>query len=314
VVVPRRQPTRDTVALLASMWEVVRHMTGRCLVVGGVARVAIRRNLAENAARMAADAVQSRVAAREREEVMADKRPFPPQGRVATLAIRNPSAGGMVRRGRPRQVGPVTQVTLDRGPAELARRCARMAVFAGRHGVGAEQREARPRVLGDQSRRPPTGLFVASLTTQSERGGVRVRVTSPASARGIELHRATIIMAAQARRPGVRALQRIARLLLMIEGEVPAKDVPALRDMAEAAVTGKRLVWDERSPPAAPPLPRRVQPTVEQGRPRRREQSDEEQSGTPIFQPHHVYRDFEEQGLCAYASHTPAFNLIGLGE
>ncbi len=297
--------------LLAGVREVVRHMAGRRLIVGGVARVAVRRDLAEDTARMAPGTVQSRMSAREREEVMTNKGPFPAQRRVATLTIRDPSAGGVVRGGRPRQVGPMAQVTLNRGPAKLARRRPRMAVFTGRHGVGSKERKARPRVFRDQSRRSPTGLLVTSFAIQPERGGVRVRVAPAASTRDVGLHRTAIIVAAQACCRSVRPLQRITGLFLMIEGEVLTKDVPALRDMAEAAIAGKGLVRHDGAPPAAPPLPWRIQPAIEQSC-RRREQSEKEQSGNPIFQPQHVYREFEEQGLCVYASETPVFNLIGL--
>jgi hypothetical protein len=115
----------------------------------------------------------------------------------------------------------------------------RMAAITGRHGVGAEQRKPRAGVLRDQARRCPTALLMASFTIQPERGRMRVQMTSPAAAGGIELHRTAIVVAAQAGRPGVRALERITRNFLVVEGEVLAEDVPALRHVAQAAIARK---------------------------------------------------------------------------
>ena len=164
-----------------------------------------------------------------------------------------------------------------------------MAALTGRHGVGSKQGEPRPGVFGNQAGRPPTGLLMAALTIQPERGRMRVRVASPASPGGIELYRTAIVVAAQAGRPGVRACERMTGDLLVVEREILAEDVPSLRHVAQAAIPGKRLVRHERPPPAAPTLPRGIQPTIEQ-RPRRqrREKPDEQFLGTPVVQPHHA--------------------------
>jgi hypothetical protein len=107
VVIVCREPSRGAVALLAGVREVVRDMAGRRLISGGVARIAIRGDLPENPARVAARAVQPRMAARQREEVVTHKGLVPAQRRVTALTAGRPSAGRMVRRGGPRQVGTV---------------------------------------------------------------------------------------------------------------------------------------------------------------------------------------------------------------
>ena len=151
-----------------------------------------------------------------------------------------------------------------------------MASLTRRYRVGSKQREPRPGVFGDQSRRSPTGLLMAALAIQPERGRMRVRVAAPAAAGGIELHRTAIVVAAQAGSFGVCTLEAITGLFLVIEGEVLAEDVPALGHVAEAAIAGKRLVRHNRSPPATPSLPRGIQPAIEQGpRRQRREESNE---------------------------------------
>lgn len=168
MIVLGREPGRRAVALLAGMGEALSRVAGCSLVIGRVAGVTIRGDLPEDARRMAACTIQSPMPAREREEVVTHECPLPTERRVATLTIGGPSARGMIRRSRSRQVGPVTQVALDRGPPKLTRRGAGMTAFTGRHRVGPEQRKPRPGVFGDQSRRPPTGLLVAPPTIQAE--------------------------------------------------------------------------------------------------------------------------------------------------
>ena len=285
-------------ALPTGMREALRRVAGRRLVAGGMTRVAIRRNLSENAARVAAGAVQPGMPTGEWEEVMAYKRPLPAERRVATLTIGDPSARGVVWGGCAGQIGPMAQITLDRGPAELAGRCARMTVLTGRHRVCSEQRESRPGVFGDQSRRPPTDLLVAPFAIQPERGGMRVRVAPSAPPGDVELHRATIVVASQASRRSVCALERVTGFFFMIEREVLAEDVPSLRDVADAAVAGKLLVRYNGPPSAAPSLSRGIQPAIEQGRRRHRsEKYNEESLGTPVVQPHHAHHDNQRRRL-----------------
>jgi hypothetical protein len=107
VIVPRRAPAGDAVALIAGMGEALSHVAGRRLIGGGVTGIAVRRDSPQDAARMATGAVQSGMPAREPEEVVTHKRLLPAKRRVATLTVGRPSAGGMIRGGRPRQVGPV---------------------------------------------------------------------------------------------------------------------------------------------------------------------------------------------------------------
>lgn len=126
---------------------------------------------------------------------------------------------------------------------------------------------------------------------------MRVRMAASAAPDGVVLHGTAIVVTAQAGRGRVCALKRIAGLLLMIEGKVLAQNIPSIRDVAETAVAGKGLVRHKRPPAAAPSLPRPVRPAIEQDHRGRREQSDQEQSGASIFQPHRVYRDFEKRAL-----------------
>ena len=107
VVVPRREPARDAVALLTGVREAARYVAGRRLIIGTVARIAIGGNLPENTARMAARAVQSGMPARKWEEVVTNERPLPTERHVATLTTGRPAARRMVRGGSPRQVGTV---------------------------------------------------------------------------------------------------------------------------------------------------------------------------------------------------------------
>ncbi len=291
VLVPRRRPGGDAVALLASMGEALSHMAGRRLVVGGVTGIAVRRDWPKNTAGVAAGAVQSRMPAREREKVVTHKRLLPAERQVAALTIGGPSAGNMIRRRGARQVGPVAQVAFDRRPAELAGSRSRVTILTGGHRVGSKQRKSRPRMLGDQPCRPPTDLLMAPLAVQAQRRTVRVRVTSSASTGGKGGHRAAIVVASQAGRRGVHALERITRLLLVIEGKVLAQDIPPVSDMADSTIAGKCLMRHDGSPSAAPPLPWRVQPAIDQSHSRhRREQSAKEYFGTPVVLPHYSHR------------------------
>jgi hypothetical protein len=169
VIISRRTPAGGAVALIAGMGEALSHVAGRRLIGGGVTGIAVRRDSPQDAARMATGAVQSGMPAREPEEVVTHKRLLPAKRRVATLTVGRPSAGGMIRGGRPRQVGPVAQVTFDWGPAKLAGSGARVTTLTGRHRMGPKQREPRPGMLGDQPGRPPISLLVAPLAIQAQR-------------------------------------------------------------------------------------------------------------------------------------------------
>ena len=107
VIVARREPGRDAVTLLTRVGKAVRHVTWRRLIIGGVARIAIRGDPPEHAARMAACAVQSRMSARKREEVVTHKGSVPAQRHVAALTTGRPSARRMVRGGGARQIAPM---------------------------------------------------------------------------------------------------------------------------------------------------------------------------------------------------------------
>ena len=50
----------------------------------------------------------------------------------------------------------------------------------------------------------------------------------------------------------MRALQGMSRLLRVVVGEIRAENVPALRDVANAAVARERLVRDQGAPALAP--------------------------------------------------------------
>jgi len=287
-----RDPGGNAVALLTGVREALSHMAGRRLVVGGVTGVAGRRNWPEDAACVATDAIHSRVPAGEREEILTHKCPLPAERQVTAMTIGGPSAGGVIRRGGARQVRPVAQVTLDRSPAKLAGGGSRVTALTGRRRVGSKQWKPRPGMLGDQSGRSPTGLLVAALTVQTQRRGVRVGVTSAAAPGGKGRHRAAIVVASQARRPGVRALERLTRLLLVIEGKILAQDVPSVGAVADSAIAGKCRMRHEGSPSAAPPLPWGIQPAIDQRHCRdRREQSENQYSGPPVVLPHHIHRD-----------------------
>jgi hypothetical protein len=90
----------------------------------------------------------------------------------------------------------------------------------------------------------------------------------------------------------VRTLERMSRLLLVVKGKVLSQDVPTVGDVTDSTVAGKCLVRHEGSPPAAPSLPRGVQPTIDQSHCRHHsEQSAQKYSGTSVVLPHHVHRD-----------------------
>ena len=264
MVIGGRQPGRRAMALVTGLRKRLSRMVGGPLEVHRVARRAVGWNGPECATGMALRAGKARVSADEGEGVVRHLGRLPRDGAMATVAVGGPSARRVVGRGRARQVRPVAQVTRGRGAAELAGGRARMAAFTGRRDVGPQQREPSPCMCDNRAGRPPARLLVAPPAVQPQAGRVRIGMAPAAASIHVDLHGPPVIVAAQAGRLGVRSLQRVAGLLLMIEREIVAQDVPAVRHVADPAIGGETVVGHERSPFLVPAVARPLGPAIDQ--------------------------------------------------
>ncbi len=233
----RPEPAVLVMALAAGLGIALGHMVGRGLIVSQVA----------------GDAVIS-------SGRVFEASPRPGGGLMAGSTV--PSiAGAGVPRGRSK-LALMAQIAFFRGPLEIPRGGIKVALFAAQDRVPAGKGEAGAGVvgyLGSLARPPFPGVLVmAALAVAPQGAPVRVYVAAGAAARGVSLGRAAVIVAAQAGRFGMRAFQRIAGLLEVIELEIGAYDVPAAGQMAEGAVAGKSFVRDKRAPLLLPAeLPRK---------------------------------------------------------
>jgi hypothetical protein len=132
-----RRPRRDAVALLTVVRVTLSHVIRSSLIVGLMADVAVRRNGLKRPAGMTLRALQARMAAQQREEVMGESCLLPDRCRVASLTIGRPSIGQMIGRCRPCEVFLVAYLALDRDTAELSGWRSGMAVLARRRDMGA---------------------------------------------------------------------------------------------------------------------------------------------------------------------------------
>ena len=204
---------------------------------------------------MTSRAGQAGVSAGEREEIVLEIGPRPARGRMASLAVGRPAAGDVVGGRRAGKIALMAELALPRSAAELADGGLEVTALARSDGVRGDQMEARSGVIGDRARRPPVCLLVAFFAIQSQRGGVRVRVTSAAPAGEVHLDRSAVVVTAKARRVSVCALEAIAGRSRMVEREIGPHEVPSLRHVAEPAVPRKRLVRHEGPPLPVPALP-----------------------------------------------------------
>jgi hypothetical protein len=111
----------------------------------------------------------------------------------------------------------MAELALSRSPSELADSRLEVAALAGHHGVRGDQVKSRRGVLCDESGRPPVDLTVTALAIKPERRGVRIGVTSAAAPDQIVRDRPAVVVASQAGRSVMRALQRPAGFFLMVE-------------------------------------------------------------------------------------------------
>jgi hypothetical protein len=79
-----------------------------------------------------------------------------------------------------------------------------------------------------------------------------VEMAADASPRDVLRDRAEVVVTAQAGRAAVRALEHMAGLLLVIEGEVLPETVPAIGKVAQGAVRREGLVGNDRPQLAVP--------------------------------------------------------------
>lgn len=250
-----RSPAVPGMALRTVMREIQVGMAGRTLIVGIVAGEAVLRQTREVTRRcMALDAVQTAMPAVERKELVDDIRAAPAHRVMALLAVGDPSIGDVIRIADLDRIFPVAVIALQRRPSEIAGGGPVVATFAVCYGMRTHQGETGTGMLADQARRVPARLAVAAQAIKSQRRGMRVNVATRAPTCHIGLNWPAIIVAPQTGRLRMDSLQRVSRLLFVIKLKVVAKRVPAVRQMADAAVSGKVLMRNKRTPFALVPL------------------------------------------------------------
>jgi hypothetical protein len=264
MLVRGRNPRDDAVARFAVLGEPSRDVVWRAFIIRLVARVTVGGNWLERTTRMALSAIEAAVASNQWERVVRHVRPLPAYLCVATLAPANPSTSGVIGRNGASQVGLVAKLTFDRSAPELSSRSPGVAALAWRHGVRTHERKSRPRMLGDQAHRRPTGLIMTACAGQTKRRGMWIRMATAAAARHVDFDRSAIVMTTQARCTGMSPLQRIAGFLHVVVGDVVPQDVPAFRHMAYPAVTGEIPVRYQRPPAIAPAVFGLIWTAVEQ--------------------------------------------------
>jgi hypothetical protein len=102
------------------------------------------------------------------------------------------------------------------------------------------------------------------LAIEPQRRGVRVGVASAAPSGDVGRDWSSVIVTAQAGSLGVRSLQAMAGLFLMIEREILTQNVPAVRDVANRAITGERSMGYKRTPTLVPAFARHIGSAVDQ--------------------------------------------------
>src|SRR5690606_14155049 len=182
----------------------------------------------------------------------ADLRVLPAGRHVAAIAAVHPAERDVRRVAGRQQLTAVAADAGDVGGHEVAGERARVAAVAGHRGVRAGEREARARVRLALVDHLPGGLLVAARAVRSELGEVRVLVAAGAAARGDDLHRAAVVVAAQAQRIGVRPAQLDAGLLAVVEREARPQLLPLRAEVAQAAVGRERVVRQDRTEPGPP--------------------------------------------------------------
>jgi len=251
-----RLPRRSTVALLTIKGKVQGRMVRPQQVVSRMAGVAIRGDRLEVSAGMTTRAVEAGMCAGEREEVMHEVRACPTYRSMAPLAAGSPAVRRVVGGVGPGETSLVAELALQRSPPELTDGRLEVAALTRSHGVRGYEMETRPGVLGDEPRRRPVHLSMATLAIEPERRGVRIGVAPTAAPGDIDRDRPPVVVTPQAGRFGVRALQRIAGFNSMVEKEVFPEGIPAICNVTDTAVARKCAMRHKRTPPFAPPPPR----------------------------------------------------------
>ena len=193
----------------------------RGLVFREVTRGTLRGQLREITAAVARDAVESAVAAPQRElRGMFVLRALKVYLAMAFLAVLRPADGPVVRRGCAIGVFLMAARAPDVQPGVVPGVRTLVATETLYAGVRPDKREARLVMLDDLPARTPVVLVVAVGAIRAEVVLVRVYVAPRASARGKLLDGATVVVAEQALRLCVRAIQGVARLFCMVVGEI----------------------------------------------------------------------------------------------
>lgn len=165
-----------------------------------MAREAILRQAGEGFPDVALGAIQTSMAAGQREERVVDECPAPPGWLVAFLAVGVPTIGKMVRVVGLRKIGLVANFALERRAPELPRRGARVAAFAGGDGMGAHQREPGTGVFAHESGRFPADLGMALPAIHAQRRRMGIKMAPGATPGHIGIDRAAVVVAPQAGR------------------------------------------------------------------------------------------------------------------
>ena len=115
---------------------------------------------------------------------------------MTALTIDGPAIGRMVRTGSAGQVLSMAEITLGGRAAKLS--CCRphMAAFTGGDGMAAYQGKPGTGVLGNEPGRFPVVKVMTLSASQTHGRRMGIRMAAPASPSQIDLHWATVIMAA----------------------------------------------------------------------------------------------------------------------
>jgi hypothetical protein len=93
------------------------------------------------------------------------------------------------------------------------------------------------------------------LAIKPERRRMRIRMTPATTPNEVSGDWSSVIVAAKTSSRGVRPLEGVAGLGLMVERKVFPEYIPAFRDVADSAVARKSPVWHERAPLFTPTFP-----------------------------------------------------------
>ena len=163
-------------------------------VVLTVAREAIRRGPHDPVTRMAVAAVQSGVAAHQREAIVLELRRSPVGWVVTLLAVADPAVHWMRGAGDSCFV-LMAVVAFGLRPTEVTDGGPDVTRFTIRQSVSAGERESRSVVLGDATEGTPGILVVALSAVEPETTLVRIDMTTAATTRHVLLHRSPVIVA-----------------------------------------------------------------------------------------------------------------------